>query len=308
MSAKEKHVRKAIALKMPPQFENACKDAINTRVLTLRKKQLSSKDLKKYIIPFAKENKITTLDLSDNSIGKRPDTLEETEAALKALVGIQSLRILILNGNYIGSTNAALLIAGKFTTLHVSDCGLGYQGAEELAKSTTIKNLDVSLNGIGNSGAQALLKNTSIKTLDMSHNEIHDEGFKDVNNTTLRTLNIDNNYISEQSASALVSMKLESLDITRNFGQFEIFHAFLNALRSGTNKTLYIFEFDISLHSVPLGTRLEMQTLLYNNAAKPIRTHLPENNVISIVLAYSMETPPILPNQKEKVSPKKQKI
>ena len=99
--------------------------------------------------------------------------------------------------------------------------------SEGLAKSKTLKELDLSNNSIRNTGARAiansLMVNISLLVLDLCENHISDDGIKSLAaalrvNTSLKVLNMADNYIGEDgirelSTALLCNNSLKELNI-----------------------------------------------------------------------------------------------
>ena len=183
---------------------------------------------------LAANTSLTTLDLSQNSIGDEGATSLSQALALNT-----SLTTLTLSQNSIGAEGAttlseALAVKTSLTTLHLSWNSIGAEGAtslfQALAVNTSLTTLTLSHNSIGAEGAtsfsQALALNTSLTTLHLCRNSIGDEGATSLSqalkvNTSLTTLKLSHNSIGAEGATSLsqalaVNTSLTTLHLSYN--------------------------------------------------------------------------------------------
>ena len=183
---------------------------------------------------LAANTSLTTLDLSQNSIGDEGATSLSQALALNT-----TLTTLTLSQNSIGTEGAtslsqALAVNTSLTTLHLSWNSIGAVGAnllsQSLAVNTSLTTLTLSHNSIGAEGAtsfsQALAVNTSLTTLHLCRNSIGDECATSLSqalkvNTSLTTLKLSHNSIGAEGATSLsqalaVNTSLTTLHLSYN--------------------------------------------------------------------------------------------
>lgn len=215
----EEAIQQAIQeLEIPPRLHVACRAALETGVLKLKKMSITHAELENCIIPFVNSFNITTLNLSCNytlgdsgaiiiaSALKKTTTLSTLivqnnqigdEGAI-ALGTIKNLRVLNMRSNHVGPKGAAGLAKGAIHTVELSYNRLTDQGAERLAKSETICILKVRANNIRVDGARAFSNMCSLEHLDISDNYIEAIGAKIlVNNLNIKTIKLSNTGIEE---------------------------------------------------------------------------------------------------------------
>jgi hypothetical protein len=101
-------------------------------------------------------------------------------------------------------------------TLEVSSNSIGVEGAEALAKITSLHTLNLEYNPIGDAGAIALAQSTTLQNLDVGGTQIGAEGAKALGkNTSIRILNIQLNSIGDAGAIGLAqSTSLQNVNVT----------------------------------------------------------------------------------------------
>ena len=129
----------------------------------------------------------------------------------------KSIHVLNLGYNEIGDNGAEVL--AKNTTLlllvlesnQITDIGAIY-----LSKNTVLLTLNLQDNHITDVGAEALAKNTGLLSLNLQSNQITNAGAEALaKNTNLSTLNLRNNMIGDSGAEALAkNTKLVDLDLS----------------------------------------------------------------------------------------------
>jgi len=202
--------------------------------LDLGFKKLVLSDLRELANALAKNNNITTLDLSGNLIGDEGaeiiaqvphvTTLIISENNIRnkgaeTLSKNTTLKTLILTNNEIDSTGAKLLSESKtLTTLDLTGNQVDDEGAVALAGNTILFSLILSHNKIGIIGLQALANNTTLNSLNLSYNEVSSEGAQIIaKSTTLKSLNLAGNNIETIGIIALAhNSSFESLDVSFN--------------------------------------------------------------------------------------------
>ena len=194
----------------------------------------SKRSLSMLCLALRVNTSLTTLDLSENSIGdKGASSLSE---ALRVNTSLTSLH---LSENSIGDEGAsslseALTVNTSLTSLHLSENSIGGEGASSLSEAlrvnTSLTSLDLFYNSIGDEGASSLSEvlrvNTSLTSLHLSENSIGGEGASSLSealrvNTSLTSLHLSENSIGGEGASSLsealrVNTSLTSLDLSRN--------------------------------------------------------------------------------------------
>lgn len=133
---------------------------------------------------------------------------------------------LSLHGNPFGDQGVTSIVnaileneASAVSTLDVGDCGLGNEGATQIARllesNSTITDLNISANRITHQGwqaiSEALKKNTKLRTLSLDYNQITDEdlavladGFRHC--TSLRSVDLEANRISDEGGRILLDV------------------------------------------------------------------------------------------------------
>ena len=144
---------------------------------------------------------------------------------------------LSLHGNPFGDQGVTSIVdaileneASAVSTLDVGDCGLGNEGATQIARllesNSTITDLNISANQITQQGwraiSEALKKNTKLRTLSLDYNQITDEdlavladGFRHC--TSLRSVDLEANRISDEGGRILLDVLRENekiIDLT----------------------------------------------------------------------------------------------
>ena len=142
-----------------------------------------------------------------------------------------------LHGNPFGDQGVSSIVdaileneASAVSTLDVGDCGLGNEGATQIARllesNSTITDLNISANQITHQGwraiSEALKKNTKLRTLSLDYNQITDEdlavladGFRHC--TSLRSVDLEANRISGEGGRILLDVLRENekiIDLT----------------------------------------------------------------------------------------------
>ena len=144
---------------------------------------------------------------------------------------------LSLHGNPFGDQGVTSIVdaileneASAVSTLDMGDCGLGNEGATQIARllesNSTITDLNISANQITQQGwraiSEALKKNTKLRTLSLDYNQITDEdlavladGFRHC--TSLRSVDLEANRISDEGGRILLDVLRENekiIDLT----------------------------------------------------------------------------------------------
>ena len=120
--------------------------------------------------------------------------------------------------------------ASAVSTLDVGDCGLGDEGATQIARllesNNMITDINISANQITRNGwraiAEALKKNTKLRALSLDYNQITDEdlavladGFRHC--TSLRSVDLEANRIGDEGGRILLDVLRENekiIDLT----------------------------------------------------------------------------------------------
>ena len=120
--------------------------------------------------------------------------------------------------------------ASAVSTLDVGDCGLGDEGATQIARllesNNMITDINISANQITRNGwraiAEALKKNTKLRALSLDYNQITDEdlavladGFRHC--TNLRSVDLEANRIGDEGGRILLDVLRENekiIDLT----------------------------------------------------------------------------------------------
>lgn len=110
--------------------------------------------------------------------------------ALDSLVKNHRLTHLKIYHALVGDKGAGLIATMPLISLHLMYCNIHSTGALDLAKTTTIKHLNLHSNKIGYNGALALKANQTIKTLNLRNN--------DLDSSALAFLKKPLNLLSEQ--------------------------------------------------------------------------------------------------------------
>jgi len=167
--------------------------------------------------------------LQSNTIGKlalkkTPNFQESVfEALAEALHSNSSLQHLELRecdflshkGNQL-LLGEALRVNSGLTTLYITSCQLGDQGAQAIAEAfhtkSTLQQLGLNDNRLGDQGAQAIAEalhgNSSLISLNLRSNSIGDRGARAIatalhTNSTLQSLDLQDNEIGDQGAQVL---------------------------------------------------------------------------------------------------------
>ncbi|MBL0941492.1 MAG: F-box-like domain-containing protein [Alphaproteobacteria bacterium] len=120
----------------------------------------------------------------------------------------------------LNSEHARIFATSNLKVLVLDNNEVGDEGAEHLAKSTTLLKLSLGANHITSRGAKALFSNSHLKELSLSTNEIDDEGLTNFTalNTTLISLNLALNKITTKGAKNIVPHRsLLYLILYRNY-------------------------------------------------------------------------------------------
>lgn len=191
---------------------------MNSRILDLEGRHLTTEDIINKIIPFLKRHPgLTKVNLNRNEIGD--------EGAI-ALATVDTLTHLYLNSNLISDEGTKALANTKFKTLHLSGNFIDNNGVGALAKSGFTK-VDLSYNNIvDNINYWGFINNTTITSLNLSGNEVMPDCLEHLilDNQTLQTLILCsmNNYtykflfITTKITEALANNKITTLHLSNN--------------------------------------------------------------------------------------------
>lgn len=142
-----------------------------------------------------------------------------TSKGAETLVGIQTIRALILDNNSVDDEGAKKLAETKnIKSLSLSYNKITDTGVEYLAKNESITDLILDGLHITPTGAKALGDNKTITYLQLNN----DKFFGDFgaialgNNTTLQTLYLDNDHITDFGARAFINSPVNTLDLSGN--------------------------------------------------------------------------------------------
>lgn len=162
---------------------------------------------------------LRALDLSNCSM---------TERSSEFIAQNTSLRKLNLCGNKLGSSAKFLAKHENLESLNLSNCNIVDEAINALAKSK-VKKLSVSYNKITLQGIRELAKNTTIADLDINDNEVYVNGLKELMEMqSLMILSATNNKITEEGVNIVketfarkegCAMQVVNLNSNRNLSQ-----------------------------------------------------------------------------------------
>lgn len=170
--------------------------------LVLSKSDIDDGECCKLLEALSKNQKLTSLDLSHNNIGKnetmnvvQPDIITGGERIAESLSYITCrLKFLDLSWNSIRLESAVAI-------------------GEALGQNYSLTELNIAYNAFGKEGGEAvgksLFNNTTLKTLDMSHNNITPRAAFVIavalrGNTTLQHINLEGNPLGEYGGKAFM--------------------------------------------------------------------------------------------------------
>ncbi len=186
---------------------------------------------------LAKNETLQTLILSSNpieddgavelSMNQNIHTLKVANCGItstggKALLSSGKLKDLDLSGNGITEDDIPELIPKRIESLNLSNNFIGPEGAERLAKSSSIEWLNLSDNDIGNKGAASFSENKVLKELFLDGNNLDDGCADALSNMSAGSerLGLAYNGFSKQAQALLFSeshkKKRKMIDLSNN--------------------------------------------------------------------------------------------